>query len=108
MQILNNVANAMRKTPGSRLLINEIMVSAVSVVPSSKGLGTAVPSESIPEQQSAVPDIADLMTWNTFCFFGGYERSFSETEALLKKAGLRVSGFSKLSTFTSMIDAVIA
>ncbi|KAH7155954.1 S-adenosyl-L-methionine-dependent methyltransferase [Dactylonectria macrodidyma] len=108
LQILKHVANGMRKTPGSRLLINEILVSTVAVVPSSESLGAAVPSEHIPAQQSALPDVADLMTWNTFCFFGGHERSFPEIEALLEQAGLRVSGFSKLSTMTVMIEAVIA
>ncbi|KAK1728520.1 hypothetical protein CaCOL14_011768 [Colletotrichum acutatum] len=100
IKILTKVANSMRKTPGSRMVINEIWNSSPLIVSNHD----AAPSTLTPRQQSRLPDLANLMIWNTLFFFGGKERSVPDLELILGKAGLRISRFFQFRTITTMVE----
>jgi hypothetical protein len=91
----------MRETPGSRMIINEVLNSSPITMPSSSH---GVPSSFIPQRQSAIPDLANIATWGTFALFGGKERSMEEYESLLTRAGLKVARFFKFRAFTVMLE----
>jgi len=101
LKVLGHVAVAMRKTPGSKMLINEVL-NASPVIASASS--SSPPSQQIPEQQSALADVANMMTWSTFTLFGGKERSYSEYEKLLNEAGIKISRLIKFRTFTVMLE----
>ncbi|KXH47147.1 hypothetical protein CNYM01_12547 [Colletotrichum nymphaeae SA-01] len=104
INILTNVANSMKRTPGSRMVINEIWNSSPFIVSNQN----TAPSTLTPPQQSRLPDLANLMTWNTLFFFGGKERSVPELELILGKAGLRISRFFQFRTITTMVECSLA
>lgn len=104
IKILTKVANSMRKTPDSRMVINEIWNSSPFIVSNHD----AAPSTLTPRNQSRLPDLANLMTWNTLLFFGGKERSVPELESILGKAGLRISRFFQFRTITTMVECSLA
>ncbi|KAL2877127.1 hypothetical protein SGCOL_007519 [Colletotrichum sp. CLE4] len=104
IKILTKVANSMRKTPGSRMVINEIWNSSPFIVSNQN----AAPSTLTPIHQSRLPDLANLMTWDTLFFFGGKERSVPELEFILEKAGLRISRFFQFRTITTMVECSLA
>lgn len=105
LKILSNLAVAMRQTPGSKMVINEVFVASPVIAPASS---TSPPSELIPEGQSALADMANTMTWSTFSLFGGKERSYEEYEKLLSQAGYKISRFFRFRTFTVMLECEIA
>lgn len=95
----------MRRNPGAKLLINEVLNSSAFIAPANT---TGVPpSAHIPPQQSALPEAANLMTWSTFSLFGGKERSYGEYEGLLGQAGLRIKRLWGFRTFTVMLECVL-
>ncbi|KAF2733981.1 S-adenosyl-L-methionine-dependent methyltransferase [Polyplosphaeria fusca] len=104
LTILKHVGDAMQRTPGSKMIINEVLNSSPVIMPASS---TSAPSECIPATQSALGSVANTMTWSTFSLFGGKERSYAEYEALLNAAGLRISRFFKFRTFTVVLEAVV-
>ncbi|KXH59668.1 hypothetical protein CSAL01_04748 [Colletotrichum salicis] len=104
IKILTKVANSMRKTPGSRMVINEIWNSSPFIVSNQN----AAPSTLTPIHQSRLPDLANLMTWDTLFFFGGKERSVPELESILEKTGLRISRFFHFRTITTMVECSLA
>lgn len=95
----------MRQTPGAKLIINEVLVASPVIAPASS---TDPPSEHIPQKQSALADLANLMTWSTFSLFGGKERSYEEYDKLLVDAGFKLSRFFRFRTFTVMLEYVLA
>ncbi|KAJ9606192.1 hypothetical protein H2200_009153 [Cladophialophora chaetospira] len=105
LKILQNLAAAMRETPNSKLIINEVCAASPVIAPADS---MSPPSEHIPEQQSALADIGNLMTWSTFSLFGGKERSYEEYEKLLLAAGFKVSRFFRFRTFTVMLECELA
>ena len=104
-ELLRHVATAMRRTPGSRMIINEVLNSSPAIVPAQANIGP--PSDYVPATQSNLASTANTMTWSTFSLFGGKERSYQEYEALLLQAGLEVSKLYKFRTFTVMIECVL-
>lgn len=106
LRVLKHVAKAMKKTPESRMVINEVLTSSPVIVPPKDT--AKPPSELIPEEQSQLADMANLVTLNTFMFFGGKERSFVEYRTLLEGAGLKITRFFPFRSFTSMIEASVA
>lgn len=107
LTILKHVADAMRRTPGSRMIINEILCPTADIIPESID-SLQAPSKFIPHQQSAMTEVASLMTWNTYMMFGGYERSYRETQDLVVKAGFKILRFFKFRSFTTMIECILA
>ncbi|KAI1608899.1 S-adenosyl-L-methionine-dependent methyltransferase [Exophiala viscosa] len=105
LKVLGHVAAAMRKSPGSKMLINEVLNSSPVIAPASS---SSPPSQQIPEQQSALADVANMMTWSTFALFGGKERSYCEYEKLLNEAGLKISCLYKFRTFTVMLECELS
>lgn len=105
IRVLKNIAAAMKETIGSRMVINEVFCSTPAIVGDSHL--TAAPSRSIPHEQSSFYEVANLITWNTYALFGGKERSYLETVALVEAAGLRVTNFYKFRTFTANIECVV-
>lgn len=90
------------------MVINEVLTSS-SVISSAKDVAELEPpSRLIPAQQSRLAGIANLMTWNTFFFFGGKERSFQEVEQVLHQAGLKITRFFQFRGFTTMIECSTA
>jgi hypothetical protein len=105
LTILRNLAIAMRETPQSKLIINEVFVASPVIAPAES---MSPPSDHIPEKQSALGDLGNLMTWSTFSLFGGKERSYEEYEKLFVAAGFRISRFFRFRTFTVMLECVLA
>jgi len=105
LKILSHLTSAMQNTPGSKMLINEVLNSSPTRVPAN---ARGPPSTYIPQKQSALADLANTVTWGTFALFGGKERSMEEYEKLLHKAGLKVTRFFKFRTFTVMIECELA
>ncbi|KAK4940363.1 hypothetical protein LTR10_019469 [Elasticomyces elasticus] len=101
LKVLGYVAAVMRKTPSSKMLINEVLNSSSVIAPATS---SSPPSDQIPKQQSALADIANMMTWSTFTLFGGKERSYSEYKKLLNEAGFKISSLYKFRTFTVMLE----
>lgn len=87
------------------MVINEVLNSSPAIIPPGS---TKPPSDHIPEQQSALPETANIMTWSTFSLFGGKERSYAEYKALLEKAGLKIDRLFQFRTFTVMMEVVLA
>jgi hypothetical protein len=104
VRILGHLATAMHANP-SKLIINEVFVASPIIVP---GSSECPPSKYIPQNQSALAELGNLMTWSTFSLFGGKERSYEEYENLLIKAGFRISRFFRFRTFTVMLECVLA
>ncbi|VUC25701.1 unnamed protein product [Clonostachys rosea] len=105
IKVLQHIAEAMRKTKGSRMLINEVLCSSASII--NEGDSTSVPSQHMPHHQSAFPETSNLMTWNTYCLFGGKERSFEEVNCILGAAGLVMANFYNFRTITVMIECTV-
>ncbi|KUJ06319.1 S-adenosyl-L-methionine-dependent methyltransferase [Mollisia scopiformis] len=105
LAILNHLTTAMRRTPNSKMIINEVLNSSPIIVPTSS---MSAASEHIPGSQSAMASTANIMTWSTFSLFGGKERSYQEYEILLNTAGLKISRFFQFRTFTVMLECVLA
>ncbi|KPI41905.1 uncharacterized protein AB675_5495 [Cyphellophora attinorum] len=105
LQLLGHITSAMRKTPGARMILNEVLNSSPAIIPVSAA--ETVPSEHIPNKQSALASTANTMTWSTFSLFGGKERSYEEYEVLLNKGGLRVNRLYKFRTFTVMMECLL-
>ncbi|CAK7217497.1 hypothetical protein SCUCBS95973_003175 [Sporothrix curviconia] len=105
IKILKHVVTAMRETKGARLVINEVLCSTPAIV-SDSSVADA-PSRHLPTEQSAYYELANLITWNSYALFGGKERSYRETVALVEAAGLRVTKLYKLRTFTANIECVV-
>ena len=104
LKILSHLTTAMRRTPGSRMLINEVLNSSPTIIPSD---GQYAPSECIPSKQSSLASTGNVMTWSTFSLFGGKERSYTEYEKLLSEAGLRITQLYQFRTFTVMIECLL-
>lgn len=86
-----------------RLLINEIVCPSPLIVHDVQSPRPL--SESLPDDhQSAMAEWANLMALNAFNLFGGCERSFSEIEKVVNRAGLKVVRYFPLRTFTGMIE----
>jgi hypothetical protein len=105
LEILKHLTQAMRQTPGSRMIMNEVLVSSPVIIETDS---TDPPSQHIPEKQSAMAEAGNIMTWSTFSLFGGKERSYQTYEKLLNAGGLRISRFFKFRSFTVMIECVLA
>ncbi|KAH7392868.1 S-adenosyl-L-methionine-dependent methyltransferase [Pyrenochaeta sp. MPI-SDFR-AT-0127] len=111
--VLSNIAAAMRKTPGSRMVINEILNASpfINLAADDKNDKRATaqlaPSIMVPDKQSRLTGLANLMTWNTFLFFGGKERSFTEVEQILHQAGLKATRFFPFRSITCMIECEV-
>jgi hypothetical protein len=114
--ILGHLKTAMLRTPGSRLIINEVFLGSPTIIPSATSpTSTSAPSSDLSpshytpqENQSPLADLGNLMTWSTYSLFGGKERSFEEYRILLEKAGFRVERYYSFRTFTGMVEAVVA
>ena len=98
----------MEKTPGSRVIINEVLTSSPTITGDQSETRVESPSHLVPKTQSRLPDLANLMTWSTYFLFGGKERSYAEIEDLLEQAGLKVTRFFPFRSFTAMIEAELA
>ncbi|CAK7222049.1 hypothetical protein SBRCBS47491_004736 [Sporothrix bragantina] len=105
LKVLENVVAAMRETKGARLVLNEVFCASPAIVADS-GIADA-PSQHLPYEQSSLYELANLITWNTYALFGGKERTYRDTVALLEAAGLQVTKFYKFRTFTANIECVV-
>lgn len=105
LKIFSHLTSAMQNTPGSKMLINEVLNSPPIIVPAN---ARGPPSTYVPQQRSALADLANTVTWGTFALFGGKERSMEEYEKLLHNAGLKVTRFFRFRTFTVMIECELA
>lgn len=92
----------MRESPGSRLVLNEIVCGTPTIV--SDVASSASPSQHIPSNQSALAETANLMAMNAFNIFGGCERTYGEFENILQKGGFEVKKFYQFRTFTAHIE----
>lgn len=105
-QVLQRIAEVMvsaSRHASPRLLINEIVCPSPVIVHDIQSPRAL--SESLPDHhQSAMAEWANLMAANAFNLFGGCERSFSEIEKVVNRAGLRVVRYFPLRTFTGMIE----
>ena len=105
LEILKHLTAAMRLTPDSKMIINEVLNSSPFIIPTSS---KSPPSDHIPRGQSALANMANTMTWSIFSLFGGKERSYQEYEQLLAEAGLKVSRLFQFRTFTVMLECRLA
>ncbi|KAL2837813.1 S-adenosyl-L-methionine-dependent methyltransferase [Aspergillus pseudodeflectus] len=106
LKVLRNIAEAMRDTPGSRLIINEALCTAPVYKPPMAGEG-AIPSGCIPPNQTHMPVLGNLMTMSATLFYAGKERSYEEMEKLLNSAGFVISQLYILRTITSVLECTI-
>ncbi|KAF4547591.1 O-methyltransferase domain-containing protein 5 [Elsinoe fawcettii] len=102
IRLLSNIAEAMARTPGSRMLINEICCGSATVILDEDE--DAAPSTKISEQQSMWSQLGNTMCWNTYVLLGGKERSFQEIKMLVHAAGLEVTRFYQMRSFIAGID----
>ncbi|ORY03752.1 S-adenosyl-L-methionine-dependent methyltransferase [Clohesyomyces aquaticus] len=105
LEVLKHLAVAMRRTPNSIMIINEVLNCSPFILPETS---IAPPSEHIPSDQSCLPSTGNTMTWSTFSLFGGKERSLEEYEGLLNSAGFTVSKLYRFRTFTVMLECVLS
>lgn len=93
----------MRESPGSRLVVNEIVCGSSALLPVVTAKASS-PSRHIPANQSALAETANLMAMNAFSIFGGCERTYSEFEEILKAGGLEIAKFYQFRTFTAHLE----
>ncbi|CAK7237849.1 hypothetical protein SEUCBS140593_010161 [Sporothrix eucalyptigena] len=105
LRVLKNVVAAMRETKGSRLVLNEVLCSTPAIVDDNSVVDA--PSKHLPYEQASLYELANLITWNTYALFGGKERTYRDTVALLEAAGLHVTKLYKFRTFTSNIECIV-
>lgn len=106
--MLRNVTKGMSKTPGSKLVINEVLNTSPTISAGTTENAAHPPSNFVPKNQSRLPELANLMTWNTYFMFGGKERSYAEIEDMLQQSGLKITRFFPFRTLTVMIEAEVA
>lgn len=102
LQILRQAVDAMKGRPKTRLVINEIIYGSPGIIDDVWTQQAA--SQMIPQQQSALVEIANIMAMNATVLFGGRERSWTEMEDLIQRAGLVVERFFKPRTFVTTIE----
>jgi hypothetical protein len=87
------------------MLINEIVCGAPALI--SNTASTDASSRSIPSNQSAMIETANLMASSACSIFGGCERSLYEIQTLLDQAGLEMKAFYQFRSFTAMVECTV-
>ncbi|PNS15934.1 Sterigmatocystin 8-O-methyltransferase [Sphaceloma murrayae] len=100
--VLQKIAQAMTKTPGCKLLINEIVCGSATIARPDEV--SKPPSATTPREQALWSYTGNLMACNACILLGGKERSLQEYRTLIERAGLRISGFFQMRSIITMIE----